>query len=174
MNQPNQKKLMKRPLLTVMYRLGGAGLLASCALMITACTGSGLPDDAFEGSGPALTMVAVNHTDRDAIDISVDKYWAGDVGSHGGGAAASCCYPGLKDWSKPVTVKWTWGQESDPQTKVVRKTREKHSVVARFPTGGPSRSDDMYQDEANLCIILRDDNQAELGFSVTRSGCFDK
>jgi hypothetical protein len=119
-------------------------------------------------------MVAVNHANRYAMNIYVDKYWAGNVDEQAGGAAAVCCYPGVKDWSKPVTVKWTWGQESDPQTKVVLKPREEHIVVAHFPAGGPSRSDDMYKDEANLCIILRDENKAELAFSVRGLGCFDK
>jgi Protein of unknown function (DUF3304) len=157
-----------------MYRLCGTGVLLYAALMLCACATSRMADDAFDGSGPALTMVAVNHADRYAMNIYVDKYWAGNVDQHGGGAAGICCYPGVKDWSKPVTVKWTWGQESDTQTKVVLKPREEHTVVAHFPSGGPLRSDDMYKDEANLCIILRDADRAELAFSVTRSGCFDK
>jgi len=62
-----------------------------------------------------MTMVPINHTNRYAVEIFVDKYWAGDVTRHSGGGAANCCYPGLKDWSKPVTVKWIWGWEEDPR-----------------------------------------------------------
>jgi hypothetical protein len=154
-------------------RLYRTGVIAFCVVAVSACASSQLPDDAFQGGGAALTMVAVNHTDRGALDVFADKYWAGDVLPQGGGAAATCCYPGLTDWRKPVTIRWTW-DEQDAKGTTPARPAEPHMVVSHFPPGGPSRNDDMYKDEANLCIILRDADKAELAFSVTRSGCFDK
>jgi hypothetical protein len=140
---------------------------------LSAC-GHTLPEDPFDGEGEALSVVPINHTDRYAVDIFVDKYWAGNVDDHAGGGAAVCCYPGLKDWSQPVTVKWTWGWEEDPKTKAVTLPDEQHSVVAHFPAGGPYNDPDPYKADAYLCVILRDLNTAELAFSPSRSGCADK
>jgi hypothetical protein len=144
-------------------------------LSVSACAGvSPLSDDPFDSSEPGLTLVPVNHTDRYALNVFADKYWAADVPPEGGGGSRTCCYPGLKDWSKPVTVRWTWGTESDPKTKFILRAPEKHSVVVHFPAGGPSRNDDMSKDEAYLCVILRDTDRAELAFSTSGRGCFNK
>ncbi|MFL9913858.1 DUF3304 domain-containing protein [Paraburkholderia fungorum] len=150
--------------------------LAACALTaLSACAGSArLPDDPFASSGSAMAMVPINHTDRYAVNIFVDKYWAGDVTRHAGGGAAACCYPGLADWSQPVTVAWIWGWDEDPETKAVTKPDEKHSVTAHFPTGGPHSDPDPNRDDAYVCVILRDLNTAELAFSPSASGCADK
>lgn len=163
------------------YR-NGAALLSRCAaglamgtlLALSACAGSALPDDPFAGQGSAMAMVPINHTDRYATNIFVEKYWAGDVDDHAGGGKAACCYPGLKNWRQPVTVTWTWGQESDPQTKVVQKKREQRTVTAYFPASGPHSDRDPVKDDAYVCVILRDLDKAELAFSPTASGCADK
>ncbi|ATF32623.1 DUF3304 domain-containing protein [Burkholderia thailandensis] len=143
---------------------------------LTACAGSGgLPDDPFAGSGSALAMVPVSHTDRYAVNIFVDKYWAGDADANGsGGGSAACCFPGMKDWSKPVTVTWDWGTEEDPKTKAITMPRERHSVQVNFPPGGPHQDPDWRKSDAYLCVILRDRNTAELAFSPSRSGCVSK
>ena len=121
-----------------------------------------------------MAMVPINHTDRYAVSIFIDKYWAGDAGRQSGGGAAACCYPGLKDWSKPVKVAWTWGWEEDPKTKAVLKPDEQHTVVAHFPASGPHSDRDPMKDDAYVCVILRDLDKAELTFSPTATGCFDK
>lgn len=153
--------------------------LAVCVLFaVSACAGrTALPDDPFDSNEPGLTMVPINHTDRYALDVVADRYWAGDARPHNDGSAAACCYPGLKDWSKPVTVRWTWATEVDPKTKAVLKPHEPHSMVAHFPPGGPKRSaDDMAQDkdEPYLCVILRDRDTAELAFSRAATRCATK
>jgi hypothetical protein len=153
--------------------------LAACVLFaVSACAGGpSLPDDPFDSDEPGLTMVPINHTDRYALNVVADKYWAGDARPHNDGSAAACCYPGLKDWNKPVTVRWTWGTEVDPKTKAVLKPREPHSMVAYFPPGGPKRSaEDIAQDkdEPYLCVILRNRDTAELAFSWSGTGCATK
>ena len=150
--------------------------LVACALVtLSACAGSvRLPDDPFASSGSAMAMVPINHTDRYATSIFIDRYWAGDVDEHAGGGAAACCYPGVADWSRPVTVTWTWGQESDPETRVVLKPREQRAVVAHFPSGGPHSDSDPNRDDAYVCVILRDLSTAEVAFSPSASGCVDK
>ncbi|CAM2175776.1 DUF3304 domain-containing protein [Paraburkholderia sacchari] len=148
-------------------------LAVGTVIALSAC-GHALPDDPFASEGQAMAMVPINHTDRYATSIFVDKYWAGDVDEHSGGGAAACCYPGLKDWRQPVTVRWTWGQESDPQTKVVLKKREQRTVTAYFPPDGPHNDRDPMKDDAYVCVILSDLNTAELAFSPNRSGCANK
>lgn len=121
-----------------------------------------------------MTIVPVNHTDRYAVGISLDKYWAGNVSRRSGGGGAICCYPGLKNWSEPVTVSWTWGWEEDPRTKAVTKPDETHTVVAHFPASGPHHDPDMHKDDSYVCVILRDIDKVDLAFSPSRSGCADK
>jgi|GEM_PF-2224237 len=121
-----------------------------------------------------MGMVPVNHTDRYAVNIFLDKYWAGNADPHEGGGTATCCYPGLKNWSKPVTVHWTWGQESDPQTKTVLLKREQREVAVHFPASGPHHDPDTYKDDSYVCVILRDIDKVDLAFSPSRSGCADK
>lgn len=121
-----------------------------------------------------MAMVPINHTDRYAVSIFIDKSWAGDAGRQSGGGAAACCYPGLKDWSKPVTLTWTWGWEEDPKTKAVLKPDEQHTVFAHFPASGPHSDRDPMKDDAYVCVILRNLDKAELTFSPTASGCADK
>ncbi|CAN0628237.1 conserved exported protein of unknown function [Burkholderia multivorans] len=142
--------------------------LAACALLaLSACAGSSLlPDDPLASDHP-LWMVPINQTDRGAINLAVDRYGMGDVYPHNSGGAAACCYPGPRDWSKPVTVRWEWDTVVDPKTKVVPPT-EPHSIVAYFPPGGPAK-DDRY-----LCLILRDRETAELAFATSRTRCATK
>ncbi|CAM2175784.1 DUF3304 domain-containing protein [Paraburkholderia sacchari] len=143
------------------------------AIALSAC-GHVLPDDPFASEGQAMAMVPINHTDRYAVNIFVDKYWAGNVTRHAGGGAAACCYPGLKDWRQPVTIKWTWGWEEDPKTNAVTMPDEPHTVVAHFPSSGPRSDPDPMKDDAYVCVILRDLGTAELAFSPSRSGCANK
>jgi hypothetical protein len=152
----------------------------SASLFASACAGKDrLPDDPFEGAGPALTMVVVNHADRYG-HVFVDQYWAGNIGRRhqdgrpAGGGGGACCYPGLKDWSKPVTVSWIWGYERDKATGEITRPNEQHTAVVHFPPGGPKRSDDMYKDEAELCVILRDIDKVELAFSIGGTNCITK
>jgi hypothetical protein len=119
-------------------------------------------------------MVPINHTDRYAVNIFVDKYWAGDATAKGGGAKAACCFPGVKDWSKPVTVTWEWGYQEDPKTGAVTMPDEKHSIQANFPSGGPHQDPDWHKADAYLCVILRDRNTATLDFSPSGTGCASK
>lgn len=150
-----------------------AGVAMGTVLTLSACTGTLLPDDPFAGDSP-MAMVPINHTDRYAVHIFVDKYWAGDVTRRAGGGKAACCYPGLKDWRRPVTVRWTWGTEEDPKTKAITMPREPRTVIAHFPASGPHSDPDPGKDDAYVCVILRDLDTAELAFSPTRSGCADK
>lgn len=122
----------------------------------------------------AMAMVPINHTDRYAVDISVDRYWTGNVNDHAGGGAAACCYPGLSDWRRPVTIAWTWGTDEDPITKAITNPPQKHSIVTHFPASGPHDDPDPLKSDAYVCVILRDLNTAELAFSPSRSGCVDK
>jgi hypothetical protein len=151
-----------------------AAFAAGAAIALSACAHVALPEDPFDGEGTALSMVPINHTDRYAVNIFVDKYWAGGVDDHSGGGAAACCYPGLKDWSQPVTVRWTWGWEEDPKTKAMTKPDESHTVVVHFPSRGPHNDPDPYKADAYACVIFRDLNTVELAFSPSRSGCADK
>ncbi|MBU9643139.1 DUF3304 domain-containing protein [Burkholderia gladioli] len=149
--------------------------IGTAVFTLTACAGSNaMPDDPLAGGGQALAMVPANHTDRYTVGIYVDKYWAGGVYPKSGGTAAACCFPGMKDWSKPVTVTWTWGTEEDSKTKAITMPREKHSVEVNFPVNGPHKDPDWHKSDAYLCVILRDLNAAELAFSPTRSGCMSK
>ncbi|KAK45085.1 hypothetical protein BG58_21295 [Caballeronia jiangsuensis] len=141
---------------------------------LSACVGRTLPDDLFDGEGKALSIVPVNHTDRYAMNVSVGKYWAGDVSAHGGGGSAACCFPGVKDWSRAVSVKWTWGTEEDTRTKAVAKPAESHIVTAHFPLGGPHSDTDEYTNDAYLCVILRDLDAVDLAFSPSAFACADK
>ncbi|CAM2175780.1 DUF3304 domain-containing protein [Paraburkholderia sacchari] len=150
-----------------------ATLAVGTVIALSAC-GHVLPDDPFASEGQAMAMVPINHTDRYAVNIFVDKYWAGDVTRHAGGGAAACCYPGLKDWRQPVTIKWTWGWEEDPKTNAVTMPDEPHTVVAYFPSSGPHSDADPMKDDAYVCVILRDLDTAELAFSPSRSGCANK
>jgi hypothetical protein len=119
-------------------------------------------------------MVPANHTDRWAVNIYVDQYWAGDVSPRGGGAKAACCFPGMQDWSKPVTVTWIWDDVVDPKAAPIPAPEEKHSVQVNFPPGGPHRNPDWHKTDAYLCVILRGPNTAELAFSPSGSGCMSK
>ncbi|PRH08244.1 DUF3304 domain-containing protein [Burkholderia gladioli] len=142
--------------------------LAACAKLDVAS------EDPFVDGGPALAMVPANHTDRYTVGVYVDKYWAGGVYPQSGGTASVCCFPGMKDWSKPVTVTWEWGTEEDPVTKATTMPREKHSVQVNFPAGGPHHDLDWHNSDAYLCVILRDRNTAALAFSPRASDCMDK
>ncbi len=115
-------------------------------------------------------MVPVNHTDRYAINIFVDKYWAGDVNEHSGGGKAACCFPGLEDWREPVTVSWRWGTESDPVTKALTLPPESRTSVTHFPANGP----DPARDDHYICVIFHDLDTVELAFSPTRRACTSK
>jgi hypothetical protein len=143
-------------------------LAAGALLALSACTADSalMSDDPLASEHP-LWMVPVNQTDQWAINMAVDRYWMGDGTPHGGSARA-CCYPSPKDWSKPVTVHWTWGTELDSKTKAVIKPREPHSMVLHFPPGGPAK-DDRY-----LCLIVRDRVTAELAFSRAATRCATK
>jgi hypothetical protein len=149
--------------------------LAACTLVtLSACAGaSHLPDDPFASRGTAMAMVPINHTDRYAFDVFVDKYWAGDAPPQNDGAAAACCHPGLADWHKPTTVRWKWAEE-DPKGDTPALNRETRSMMVRFPAGGPHSDPDPNKDDAYVCVILRDLNTAELAFSPSRSGCADR
>jgi hypothetical protein len=161
------------PARTAAHAMRAVVLAFGTVATLSAC-GHTLPEDPFDGEGEALTVVPINHTDRYAVDIVVDKYWAGNASRRADGGAAACCYPGLKDWSQPVTVKWTWGTEEDPKTKAITIPREPHTVVAHFPAVGPHSDPDPYKTDAYLCVILRDLNTAELAFSPSASGCDEK
>ena len=150
-----------------------AGWAIGTLLTLSACTGTLLPDDPFAGDSP-MAMVPINHTDRYAVNIFIDKYWAGNVTRRAGGGKAACCYPGLKDWRRPVTVRWIWGTEEDPKTKAITMPREPRSVIAHFPASGPHSDPDPGKDDAYVCVILRDLDTAELAFSPTALGCADK
>ncbi|MDN7715824.1 DUF3304 domain-containing protein [Burkholderia gladioli] len=150
-------------------------VVGAAAFTLAACAGSnGTADDPFVGDGQALAMVPANHTDRYAVNIFVDKYWAGDVSAHAGGSKAACCFPDMKSWSEPVTVTWEWGREEDSKTGAVTKQDEKHGVQVNFPVGGPHQDPDWHKTDAYLCVILRDRNTAALEFSSSRSGCMSK
>lgn len=149
-----------------------AAPVAGAVIALSACANT-LSDDPFASEGHAMAMVPINHTDRYATSIYVDKFWAGNVDDHAGGGAA-CCYPGLEDWYQPVTVRWTWGQESDPQSRVILKEREQRAVTAHFPHNGPHNDRDPSKDDAYVCVILRDLNTVELEFSPSASGCAHK
>ncbi|WLE62859.1 DUF3304 domain-containing protein [Burkholderia plantarii] len=140
--------------------------LTACTLFIlSACASNSLlPDDPLVSEHP-LWMVPINHVDRWAINMAVDKYGMAGAPPHNGGGAAACCYPSPKDWSKPVTVHWTLGTELDPITKAVIKPREPHSMALHFPPGGPAKND------RYLCLILRDRDTAELAFSRAATRC---
>ncbi|WP_081060856.1 DUF3304 domain-containing protein [Burkholderia gladioli] len=155
----------RSPALTAVFSIFA---LAACTKLDVASEGP------FVDGGPALAMVPVNHTDRYTVGIYVDKYWAGGAHRHGGGTGAACCFPSVKDWSKPVVVTWEWGYEEDPATKAVTAPDEKHSVQVNFPTGGPHQDPDWHKSDAYLCVILRDRDTAALAFSQTRSGCMSK
>ncbi|WP_304993137.1 DUF3304 domain-containing protein [Burkholderia plantarii] len=146
-----------------------ATALTACTLFIlSACASNSLlPDDPLASEHP-LWMVPVNPTDHWAINMAVDRYGMGDSNPHDDGAGAACCYPSPKDWSKPVTVHWTWGTELDPITKAVIRPREPHSMLVHFPPGGPAKND------RYLCLILRDRDTAELAFSRAASRCATK
>ncbi|WP_240766240.1 DUF3304 domain-containing protein [Paraburkholderia flava] len=134
---------------------------------LSACAGSSLlPDDPLASDHP-LWMVPIDKTDRGAVNMAVEKYGMGGAYPHSGGGAAACCYPGPRDWSKPVTVHWEWDTVVDLRTTVAPPT-EPHSIVVHFPPGGPAK-DDRY-----LCLILRDRNTAELAFSRVASHCATK
>ena len=160
---------------TTLYRRSTAmysrtiALAAGAVLALSACTADGplVSDDPLASEHP-LWMVPINQTDRWAINLAVDRYWMGNGTPHGGGGARACCYPGPKDWSKPVTVHWTWGTELDPKTKAVIKPREPHSMIVHFPPGGPAK------DEGYLCVIVRDRDTAELAFSRAATRCATK
>ncbi|WP_186072769.1 DUF3304 domain-containing protein [Burkholderia gladioli] len=149
--------------------------IGTAVFTLTACAGSNaVPDDPLAGGGQALAMVAANHVDRWAVNIYVDKYWAADVGPKGGGSAATCCFPGMKDWNHPVTVTWYWDVLRDPKTKAIVAPKEKRSVQVSFPASGPHQDPDWHKADAYLCVILRDDDTAALAFSPSRSGCVNK
>ncbi|WP_133645438.1 DUF3304 domain-containing protein [Paraburkholderia flava] len=142
-------------------------LAAYALLVLSACEGrSLLPDDSLASDHP-LWMVPVNHIDRWAVNMAVDRYGMGGAPPNGGGGAAACCYPGPRDWSKPVTVHWEWDTVVDLRTKVAPPT-EPHSMVTHFPPGGPAK------DEDYLCLILRDNDTAELAFARSRTRCANK
>jgi hypothetical protein len=162
----------------VFFRRCGGGVLAAgfAVLGLSSCaTGPGvMPDDPFSGDGSPLAMVPINHTDRYAVNIFVDRYWAGDALDHNAGGKAACCFPGVKDWSKPVTVRWEWGTEEDPTTRAVTMPREKHRVQVHFPADGPHQDPDWHKTDAYLCVIFRDLDTAALAFSPSRTGCRSK
>ncbi|MBI0327085.1 DUF3304 domain-containing protein [Burkholderia plantarii] len=142
--------------------------LVTCSLFaLSACASDSLPPDDPLASDHPLWMVPVNHTDRGAINLAVDRYGMGDAYLHEDGSAAACCYPSPKDWSKPVTVHWEWDTMFDPKAKVIPPT-EPHSLIVHFPSGGPAKSD------RYLCFILRDRDTAELAFSRAASRCVAK
>ncbi len=142
---------------------------------VSACAAfEALPDDPFDGAGPALVMVPVNHTDRYIPSLYLDQYWGANADAHGGGRKGVCCYPGLKDWRKPVNVTWRWGQEEDSVTRAITLAGEDRSAVVNFPPGGPKRSSDTSEDEAYLCVIFRELNKVELAFATKGSACARK
>jgi hypothetical protein len=140
------------------------GLAACVMFAVSACAGGpAAPDDPLASDHP-LWMVPINHTDRGAVNMAVDRYGMGGAYPHGGGGARACCYPGPTDCSKPVTVHWEWDTVVALGTKVVPPT-EPHSMLVHFPPGGPAK-DDRY-----LCLILRERETAELAFSRVASHC---
>ncbi|AEA58714.1 DUF3304 domain-containing protein [Burkholderia gladioli] len=139
---------------------------------LTACTN--FTDDQLAGDGQALAMVPANHTDRYAVHIFIDKYWAGDVSAQAGGTKAACCFPGRKDWSKPISVTWEWGREEDAETKAITMPAEKHSALVNFPAHGPHQDPNWRKSDAYLCVIFRDLNTVALAFSPSGTECLTK
>lgn len=126
------------------------------------------------GGEQALAMVPANHTDRYAVHIFIDKYWAGDVSAQAGGTKAACCFPGRKDWSKPISVTWEWGREEDAETKAITMPAEKHSALVNFPAHGPHQDPNWRKSDAYLCVIFRDLNTVALAFSPSGTECLTK
>ncbi|WP_148662323.1 hypothetical protein [Paraburkholderia phytofirmans] len=66
---------------SIRYGNGGAlsrcvsGLAVGALLTLSACAGTGLPDDPFAGEGAAMAMVPINHTDRYAVKEGLQKSW---------------------------------------------------------------------------------------------------
>ncbi len=104
--------------------------------------------DPLAGGEQALAMVPANHTDRYAVHIFIDKYWAGDVSAQAGGTKAACCFPGRKNWSNPISVTWEWGREEDAETKAITMPAEKHSAVVNFPAHGPHQDPNWRKSDA--------------------------
>ncbi|WP_186108467.1 DUF3304 domain-containing protein [Burkholderia gladioli] len=138
----------------------------------TVCTS--VMADPLAGGEQALAMVPANHTDRYAVDIFVDKYWAGDVSAQAGGTKAACCFPGRKNWSKPISVTWEWGREEDAETKAITVPAEKHSALVNFPAHGPHQDPNWRKSDAYLCVIFRDLNTVALAFSPSGAECLTK
>ncbi|WP_018988722.1 DUF3304 domain-containing protein [Aromatoleum toluclasticum] len=132
------------------------------------------------GNEPGQMLVPVNHTNRYAPNIVVEDAWAGNVDAFGGGAGATCCIAGRKDWSKPALVRWRWGAEDDRATGKIILAGEDRSALVPFPRA-PHRinkstkdnwsTEDFLADEIYLCVIFRTLETVEFAFSSTRSGC---
>ena len=152
---------MQRHLTTLV--LGALFTFASCA------TASALPDDPFDGTAEPMAMIPVNHTDRYAGSIFIDKYWAGGVFPHSGGGKAACCYPGLEDWTQPVKVSWSWAQD-DARDGKPAVDEIKRSVLTHFPVDGP----DPARDDHYICVIFHDLDTVELAFSPSGRACATK
>ncbi|MBB5189760.1 hypothetical protein HNQ50_000470 [Silvimonas terrae] len=155
--------------LTRLWQKGAMALLASA--LLAGCASADQPQEP-QRDGPSLMMVPVNHYERYADPVFVDKYWAGNVGkrrpdgSPAGGGGAVCCYAGYKDWTKPIKVRWAWGLEMNRETEQIIRPDEWHEVMATLP--GPPHQDtpDPRYADAYLCVILRDRDKVDLAYGT--------
>ena len=168
-------KMLNVVLITVLMTL-----LAGCASL---ADGSDQPFTG--GGGKALNMILVNHTNRPISQAFVGTNWAANASAADadglGGGKIVCCY-NVTDWRKPVKVMWTFSEIGEPsfynkdgirtEGKVLIP-KEDHVLMVNLPPRMPISSDDMFKDEGNLCVIVRDLNTVELQYSV-RFNCGEK
>jgi hypothetical protein len=69
-----------------------------------------------------LRAAVPHYTERYAVNIFGGRYRAGDADENNLSGKTACRFLGVKDWGKPVMIKWAWETEEDAKTKAIAMT----------------------------------------------------
>jgi hypothetical protein len=165
--------------------------LLACLFLLTACARPILTSDSSDPylrKGIRLDISALNYTNRNVGEYSLDGIWASNVsaaravGRPSGFGKTSCCF-NLTDYTKPVKVRWMWDGLRGPAKKIregitmpgdiIIPTVQKEALV-KLPQRWPLvvQSDDpreRFKSEDSLCVVFRDMNTVELVYGSV--GC---
>jgi len=171
----------------ISWRHWQAFLLLACLPLLTACASPIQTEDntdPYLRKGIRLDISALNYTNRNVGEYSLDGIWASNVsaaravGKPSGFGKVTCCF-NLTNYTKPVKVRWLWSGINSPAVMgpngmfLPRKLlvpSEKREALVMLPQRWPLsvQSEDFRErlkSEDTLCVIFLDMDTVELRYS---------